>query len=403
MSATKNRGVSGLNELEILVAAKATQAASLILAGNRSDDQASIKTLNDSLQWFLDRGPVTAQGEVLKPKTFAEILALPKSTQGQFNQLASEIDWWDILDQIEDTCFLQPERIERARPFLNELWKGEIAQSPYQPPKNWRYMPVATAIETYRNIFGSSLKADAVMSAVRSASSRSASEGIAVWPKLSTLAKLFGVEGNPLEATEEGRAAYARIVELFIPKVGKAYLKAHGKQFAFANWREGNLTGSHIILTPAGRATWQFFESQTGDDFCFSPVGGMSGASYAGFSQRLARLRIGMSSDQLPQDCIMTGATLASQPDRLCKGKHLRIDCPGIAYSPDAGGGFWDCVRWGFDAGGRQLEFDSGYAAMRFRALARPSSSARCVCLFTSQLWSSRRPGGRFPGFVLGL
>ena len=364
MSATKNRGVSGL---EFAVTQKAVNAVSIILAGGRSDDQTGLEALDTALQGFLNRQQFTATGEVLKPTTFAEFLKLSSPTQGMFNQLASETAWWTLLDQIEEVCFGNEIGVEQAWPFLSALWQKEVAQKPLKSPKDRRYLPVATAVEVYRNIFGASLKADAVISAVRAVKSRSDSEGIAVWPKLSTLWKLFSVSGNPLDPTDEGRTAYARIVELFIPQVGKAYLKAHGKEFQFANWREGALTWQHIVLTPAGRKTWQFLEAQTDDDFCFSPMGAISGASYAGFSHRFARLQIASSADQMPQDCIMTGATLASQPDWLCKGEHLSIDNPGNAYSPDADGEFGYFVRWGFFAVDRRLGFDREYAGYAFQ------------------------------------
>ncbi len=331
---------------------KAAKAISLIGESGRDEFLPALET---ALDCFNDRVPFGMP--ILKPATFAEFLKLSSPTQGMFNQLLSETPWWTLLDQIEEICFGNEAVVAQAWPFLSAIWQGEVAQKPFKPPKDWRYLPVATAVEVYRNIFGSSLKADGVISAVRAVKSRSDSEGIAVWPKLSVLGKLFGVSSSPCDPTDEGRAAYARIAELFIPEVGKAYLKAHDKGFQFANWRKGALSAQHIVLTPAGRKTWQLLEAQTDDDFCFSPVGAISGGSYAGFSQRFARLQILSSEDQVPQDCIMTGSTLAIQPDRLCKGEHLRIDNPGNVYSPDADGKFWHCVYWSFVAGFRELAF----------------------------------------------
>ncbi|OGE76046.1 MAG: hypothetical protein A3C85_01850 [Candidatus Doudnabacteria bacterium RIFCSPHIGHO2_02_FULL_48_21] len=359
MNAAKNRGV--VTDRELVVAKKAIDVGSLILSGKRSPvDESALEALDVALQAFWDRQPFTATGEVLKPATFAEFLAVPNRTPGMFNQLASEVSWWTLLDQIEQSCFLQPERLEIARSVLITLWKDEIARKPYQPPKDWRYLPVMQVAEWFKKIFGSSLVADAVVKHASKGNWSDGSEGFLTAPKLTTLARLFAIEGNPLEDTTEGRIAYARIVELFVPKVGEEYVKAHRDKISFANWREGALTADHIVLTPAGRKAWQELEAQYAGDFVIAPA--ISGRSYAGYSQRLARLWVALSGNQMPQDCIMTGSTLMVQPQRLCDGSHLRIDNPGNAYSPDADGEFWDCVSWVFLSDDRGLVFGSGNA-----------------------------------------
>lgn len=365
MNATKNRGV--VTGREIAVAKKAVDVGSLILSGKRSPvDDSDLEALDIALQAFWDRQPLSAAGEVLKPATFAEFLLLPSATQGMFNQLESETAWWLLLDQIEESCFLQPDKLAIARQFLVHMFPKEIAAEPYQPPKDWQYLPVPEAVERFKDIFGSSLKADASLKLVKDAISRPDSEGILTSIKLTTLGKLLGVEGNPLEATEEGLAAYAKIVELFVPKVGEAYVKALSNKLNFANWRAGNLTANHIVLTPASRATWQGLESASDDDFVMAPAN--TGSLQAGYSHRKARLAITASGNKMPQDCIMTGGTLAIQPDRLCKGEHLRIDNPGNAYSPGGGGKFLFCVHWYFHAGARGLVFgsDSAVYAVQF-------------------------------------
>ncbi len=369
MSATKSGVLSGL---EVSTAFTAAEVVKVILSGNRGGDEDTLKELNAVHKAFLDRQPFCM--ELLKPETFGQFLDLKIPTQGIFNQLVSEIAWWVLLDQIEEACFLQPEKLVIARPFLVHLFEGEIAQKPYQPPKDWRYLPVSEAVERFRQIFGSSLKADSVLKHAKDTKPAD-SEGFLTALKLTTLAKLFGISGSPLEATEEGRVAYARIVELFVPKVGQEYVKAHSNKLVFANWLEGKLTSEHIVLTPAGRKTWQELESQSEDDFVIASAD--SGGLHAGYSQRKARIAITASGKQMPQDCIMTGSTLAIQPDRLCQAEHLRIDHPGNAYSPAAGGRFLCCVCWEFSTDDRKLGFDfvsavSAYQSFGSAVLLRP-------------------------------
>jgi len=285
--------------------------------------------------------------------------------------LKSEIPWWILLDQIEEGCFLQSRH--EIPPFITDLWQNEVAKNPFNPPAGWKYLPVEEAVKAYRKIFGSSLKADSVFKLAKQANLRRGSEGIPIWPKLSTLAKNFGVSGNPLEDTEEGWKAYARIVELFIPEVGKVYTKAFPK-FSFRNWREGRLATDYVTLTPAGRKSWQLLEKMVGDDdFVIAVDGANTGSLYAGYSVRRSRIKIVLSIDQFPQDCIMAGSTLIIQPDRLTKFEHLGIDCPGTKYSRDADGGFSCSVCFGWRGG--LLHFGSGWADSASRLFGSASGS----------------------------
>ena len=293
-------------------------------------------------------------------------------SKGLFNQLASEVPFYLLLDQIEAVVH-GPDAIRgTGQSFFVDLWANEVASSPFQPPSSWKYLPVEEAVEAYRKIFGSGLDADMVLAMARQAKARKDSEGIAVWLKLSALAKLSGVTGDPLATTDEGRAAYARVVEMFIPEVGRALTKAY-PNFGFQNYREGALTAQHIVLTPAGRASWQRLESATTGYFCFSPAGANTGNLYAGHSVRRSRIRVASVTDKMPQDCIMAGQTIATQPDRLTKYEDLGIDCIGNAYSPDAGGQFGGCVSWSFRGG--RLGFVSGWAGHAIQSWGAASVS----------------------------
>lgn len=307
---------------------------------------------------------------ILMPRDFGGFLALAVPTQGMFNQLASEVFWGDLLDQAEQTCFLQSTAIEKARPFIASLWENEVAAESYQPPAKWGYLPPEEAVKRYQKLLGKSLKADFVLGAAKQVNPHPESEGVAIWPKISVLAKIFGVSGDPLEDTEEGWKAYARTVDFFIPEVGKAYIRTY-PQFSFKNWREGQLTADRVRLTPAGRRTWQKLEQASKDDFVIAPFGANTGSLYAGYSVRCSRLRIVLAGNQFPQDVIMAGATIATQCERLAKTEHLGIDCPGTKFAPAADGRFDG--SFGFDWRGCELRFDGGWAGDAYRGYGSAS------------------------------
>ena len=222
-------------------------------------------------------------------------------------------------------------------------------KNPFKPPTGWKYLSAEETVKMYRKLYWSHLKADSVL---KFAKLNRESEGVAVWPKISFLAKHFGISDNPLEDNEKGRKAYAKLVESLIPEVGKAYVKAY-PQFSSKNWREGELTVNHIRLTPAGRRTWQMLEKMSDDDFVIASAN--TGSLCGGYSVRRSRLNIVLADNRFPQDCVMVGNTLIIQPDRLTKFEHLGIDCPGTKYSPGAGGGF--SVSVCFDWVGGVLHF----------------------------------------------
>ncbi len=329
------------------------------------ENELAMKSPDLALQGFVDDVPFDIN--VLKPKTFGQFLALSEPTQAMFNQLASEIPWWILLYQIEETCFLNGPAIEKARSFIAELWRDEVARNPFKPPTGWKYLPVVEAVEAYRKLFGSSLKANSVLKLAKQVNLRQDSEGIPIWPKLSTLAKLFGVSGNPLEDTKEGWKVYAKIVELFIPEVGKAYIKTF-PQFSFKNWREDQLTDDDVRLTPAGRKTWQMLEKISEDDFVIAVAGANTGSLYAGYSVRRSRIKVVLAGGQFPQDCVMVGGTIATQSDRLARFEDLGIDCPGTKYAPGAVGKFssYSGYFYWIDGGLRFGSHWADYASLDF-------------------------------------
>ena len=324
-----------------LLRTKLAAAARRVKAGDRMDLEGQ---LDKAAQAFMDGLPFNV--EWLAPKNFGQLLSLSNPTAALFNQLASETKFWTLLDQIESACFLRPKTLALARPFIGGLYEGEVStEKHFTPPANWKYLPVEEAVAAYRKIFGSSLKADTVLKLAKQAKAAESTEGIPTWLKLSTLAKLFEVKGDPLAITDEGREAYAGIVDRFVLEVGKAYKQVFTKH-GFNNWRKGQLSAKQVILTPAGIVTWQKLQETTDDDFCFAPAGANTGSNYSGHSVRLSRIKIILSENKFPQDCIMTGGTIATQPDRMSKFEHLGTDCPANAYAPDADGQFSYSLYW---------------------------------------------------------
>ena len=356
MSATKS-GVTADHE-RIAVAKKSSELAAFLLSNKGAFSAETLLGLNQVFQAITDGFGFSV--EVMKPNTLAAFLSLDNRNEGIFNQLASELTFYALLDQLEELCFLQPDNLAIVQPFIEELYANEVAADPFSPPKDFRYSPVEEAVEAYRKIFGSSLKADSVTNLAKQAKAGKDTEGIAIWIKLSRLAQLFGVKGDPLLTTDEGREAYAKIVDTFVPKVGQVFTSVRPKLGGFTNWRENQLSANHIILTPAGIRTWGRLEQTTTDDFCFSPAGATTGKTYGGLSVRRSRVKIVLAGDQFGQDCIMTGGTLMTQPERMSKFEHLGMDCPNNAYSPDAVGQFNNSVCWYFNDDG--LRFGDGSA-----------------------------------------
>lgn len=318
--------------------------------------------LAKALQAYKDGLPF--QVTWLTPETFGQFLSMETREPGLFNQLVSEASFYSLLDQIESACFLNLANLVLARPFIAGLYEGEVStEKHFTPPANFAYLPMEEAVAAYRKIFGSSLKADTFLKAAKQAKAGEGTEGIPTWLKLSALARLFDIKGDPLAVTDEGREAYAAIVDRFIPEVGKAFRKVFTKN-GFKNWREGQLSAQHINLTPAGIVTWQKLHETTDDDFCFAPAGANTGSTYSGHSVRLSRVKIVLAENQFPQDCIMTGGTIATQPERMSKFEHLGTDCPANVCSPDADGQFGRSLSWYWSDGG--LRFGRGWASRAY-------------------------------------
>lgn len=360
MSATTKSGVTA-DQQRIVVAKKMIDQASFMLSDKGTFTPETLLGLDQHIQGIIDGFGIKI--EVMKPNTIAAFLKLGNRTEGMFNQLASELNFWTLLDQLEETCFLNPQNLALLRPFIAELYEGEISKEQhFQPPAGFAYLPVEEAVSAcqawMKEVFGSgtNLAADTTLRLAKEAKARKGTEGIPIWIKLRTLARLMGIKGDPLAVTDEGREAYAGTLDRFVPEVGKVFTKVYGDH-GFTNYRKGRLSAQHVMLTPAGIVTWDKLEQLTDDDFCFSPGGADTGKSYSGHSVRLARVKTMLAEVKFPQDGIMTGTTIGIQPNRMCQFEHLGSDCPANAYTPGAGGQFGDSLCWCWCGG--ELKFDS--------------------------------------------
>jgi hypothetical protein len=369
MSATKS-GVTA-DQQRIAVAKKMIDQASFMLSDKGVFTPEVLLGLDQHIQGIVDGFGIKV--EVMKPNTIAAFLTLGNRTEGMFNQLASELNFWTLLDQLEETCFLNPQNLAMLRPFIAGLYQDEVSKEQhFQPPAGFAYLPVEEAVSAcqawMRKIFGSStvLNAATTLKLAKEAKAGKGTEGIPIWIKLRTLCRLMGIKGDPLTITDEGREAYAGTLDRFVPEVGKAFIKVY-TDHGFTNHRQGRLSAQHAILTPAGITTWQRLEQLTDDDFCFAPGGADTGKSYSGHSVRLARVKTMLAEIKFPQDGIMTGTTVGIQPSRMCQFEHLGADCAANAYTPDADGQFSYSLYWYWSDG--ELHFGgswAGHAAQRF-------------------------------------
>ena len=86
----------------------------------RKDGRRNIR-ITKAVQAFNDKVPFRA--ELLKPKTFGDFLSFTNPNRPMFNQLASEIPWWDLLNQIEETVFLMALPLRRRGRSLEKFGK----------------------------------------------------------------------------------------------------------------------------------------------------------------------------------------------------------------------------------------------------------------------------------------
>lgn len=377
MGATENQGA--LAKRDTLLR-KLEQTRRRILAGDRAGYDG---VLSMALQAYCDS--VGFEVKTYRPRTFGELLQMDLPTPALLRQLHSELRDFALLQQIEEQCFLNPANIAIAAPLVEELWRKQVTPEADKPPQGFSYLPPERAVTAYKKIFGSSLRAETTLRLATQAVARKDSEGIAIWPKLSTIFRLFGNRTHLV-----GYTPYSSALAAFIEEVGK-FLPDSLVPNKSELWQlRGIMGGKQPTLTNAGATTWERLEEITDDDFCFSPAGATTGQTYAGHANGLSRLKMVLAGNQFPQDAVMVFSTILIQPERFNKLGVLNIDCPATAiprrdfYSQDS---YQTPIVWGFEKQRigpevPHLKFDSPMGS--FQPLTTPDKHIGAACGFFS-------------------
>lgn len=287
------------------------------------------------------------------PHLFKKFLDGAKQNATTFKANLGKVQPLDLLDQMESECFMNPEALGKITKLIPKM-RTQLCIPEMVPasttdfPNDFQYSPAEKAIGAYREILGTSLSGQETIKLAKQAIARPESEGIAVWPKLSSLAKLFGIRGNPIENTDEGREAYAQICAKLIGQLND-FKKMTGLPLDFFS---SSFTAERLLLTIAGRKTWEFLERQTGDDFCFSPAGAGTATKYKGHTASSSRLEILLSGNEFGQDIAMTASTLLSQRERMAKRNRLGMLCTANVYFPHPKLYQRDILCWDFGKSG---------------------------------------------------
>lgn len=148
-----------------------------------------------------------------------------------------------------------------------------------------------------------------------------------------------------------------------IPKFSKlgGYQKGLEKMFEllgqrqFQNWRKGQLGPEYLRLAAKTEQILTELDKEMPGDFLVFPF--QFGLRHAGKSIRRARLTF--SEPEFGLGPYEAAALLLSHPDRITAPNQLCVDCAGAEFSPNAGGGFWDSVCFGWSDVFRCLGFVS--------------------------------------------
>ncbi len=333
-----------LRDLQITAVQNAANASAVICDDRNKVDETSLEALNAVSLGFLIRNSARIR-----------------------HGCREDIEWSRFLNPLEEICAFREDNLQVVRPLLSGLWEKETSENSHRPekpnqlPKGWKYMPVAEAVKKLRRIFGASLKANSVLKLAAKPLPEN-SQGFLTSIKLTKLARIFRIRGNPLENTERGREAYRTTLTAFQKTMKKAYRKAKGG-FNFYGMTSSGPGYGNLILTAAGRKAWQELEAQSDDDFIVAPAD--AGSLYGGYSYRHARLSVLKSGDQMPQDCIMTGTSVMLQPDLLSKGHIFSSGNCSCFHAGEYRFGFY----WNLREPGRVcIDLDNNELAMNFHS-----------------------------------
>ena len=162
-------------------------------------------------------------------------------------------------------------------------------------------------------------------------------DGLAVFPKLSTLARL--AVGN------EDWPVYNRALAHTF-----AMLKVHRSNFV--DFTEGRIGPDHERLTALTSDAFKELEKLPGDVIVL-PV--QTGMLHSGESVQDACASF--DGQEFGLDSVSCGNILLIHPERLTKYTDLAMDCPGSERSPEADGQFFSVPSYSFY--GKTIDFDA--------------------------------------------
>ena len=145
-------------------------------------------------------------------------------------------------------------------------------------------------------------------------------DGMALVPKLSALARIFGVD-------DPYGSGYGELLEKVLDIIG-------GKR-SFYNYRNGVLGSNYLRLHDEVRSKLEALESEADGDVLVVPIS--FGNLFAGYSARNAR-HTALGKGQLPLGSVQVACLLLSMSERLVSYDDLWIDCPADEYNDDADG-----------------------------------------------------------------
>jgi hypothetical protein len=124
-------------------------------------------------------------------------------------------------------------------------------------------------------------------------------------------------------------------------------LEILGASRAFKNWRDGQLDNEHMRLTPKTMDAIAQMEQETPGDYLVFPV--QMGMRHRGKSIR--RARVCFEENEFGLGPLEVACYLLTTPERFGRWEDLGVDCAGIEYRFEVGGGFDDALCFYFYGG----------------------------------------------------
>lgn len=338
MDATFKSGAETDEVKRIKLAKQCSEMVSRLLTRNYAISEQSLLGLRKILKGINSGYEFTYQ--IQKPNSIMSFLEYGNCTEGKFNQLVSELDTVTLLDQLERVCLDSGVAYREIIPYLHSLLPDEYKTFTY-PYREKTYVEPKDQIKKYRSIFGSSLSGKSTLSRLKSTTyTTNYLEGMAIFPKMSTLARVLGVKGHPLMDADGSFETYNELVSSFMQVFGNEIVK-NSEIKSFSSRIARFPIVDTVTLTPSCIAAWDYLEKSTEDDFCYFEKGSSMGKHAYGASPNRARVNVLISGSQYPQDCLMVGSSLLANPELLKESTAKYIVCIGNLLGIDSN----DCIN----------------------------------------------------------